>query len=309
MQPFFYYTSARSTRKISPIASNRSTEHADDEKKSENVSHLRISDENISLAPIDGISMSYFTECANDEWESNALKEGEVYSTNEDDVEGFNLDTIYFRLIKVADKYKDNAIDCMVVKEVHFDDKGNIVDGNPHSKRRRYFMSKAMCNNFGIKYELGLELWNSKGSYTHVRLDGNNGAVNPNDLSTYPHSSVDCSIKKILIGIYGCEQKGAVNVVTPNKRTTSIASFLKGIKIQCKEGIVGMRGYTGFDKGDTFRFTVLRGDELLTNDSEGRPMLLIAVSMTSEKGLGFGVSPISLKNLSVNDIFEITENF
>ena len=92
-------------------------------------------------------------------------------------------------------------------------------------------------------------------------------------------------------------------------RTTPIASYWRGIKIQCKDGIVGMRGYTGFDKGDTFRFTVLRGDELLTNDSEGRPMLLIAVSMTSEKGLGFGVSPISLKNLSVNDIFEITENF
>lgn len=306
MPPFFYYTSER---KISPFASNRNTAQDDNKKESENVSHLRISDENISLASVEGIDMSYFTERANEEHESNALKEGEIYSTNEDDVEGFNLDTIYFRLIKVADKYKDNAVDCMVVKEVHFDDKGNIADGNPHSKRRRYFMSKAMCNNFGVKYEFGLELWNSNGHYAHVNLNGNRETINPNDLSTYPHSSIDGSIKKILIGIYGCEQRGAVNVVTPNNRITSISSFLRGIKIRCKEGIVGARGYTSFNKGDTFKFSVLRGEELLTNDSEGRPMMLVSVSMVDEKGLGLGVSPISLKNMSVNDIFEITENF
>lgn len=272
--------------------------------------------DNVSLANVDCIDPSYFTDEAAiggkaDEHEG-LLREGEIYSTGGGKIEGFDMKNIYFRLIKVVDEYKGNKLNSIIIKEVAFDKDGNVIDENPTSTRRRFSLSRMMCRNFGIEYDNGYEIWLNTGNYELVdKKEGNAIHVDPTDLSTYPCSKIDKSVRKILLSLRGYKPKGAANVITPSGAEMPVRELIENMCVTAKDDIAGAYGYASFKKGHLFKFKVLRGKSLFTNNGIGNPIIILSVDTTianvpqaanvPDKKLG--IHPESLRNMTANDIF------
>ena len=163
----------------------------------------------------DSLSLMQLNECDVDFLKGKKIKEanvkekfipGHVYYIEREPIEGVEFDRLYFMLYGIVNNYKGINLNSLVVREVELNENGEFVDSSNASGRRKFSISPSMCKLFGIEYKPGFELWPISSDFKEVDIDEileEDKEIVYSDMSTYPVSSIDGTIRTILLELHG----------------------------------------------------------------------------------------------------------
>ena len=191
------------------------------------------------------------------------LNIGDICSLGKESVEGVSFDSIYFRLYGLVGEYKGVNLNSFVVKEVYFDEEGHVVEGVNISGRRKFSMSPSMCKMMGITYSPGLELWPMNSGFKKINLNKereDKKEIIYENMSTYPISEIDGTIRKIILELHGFSPFNNSHVITPTGAMIPTNDFISSLTIFTRQNISTDNGCAGFKIGETLPFKIVGRD-------------------------------------------------
>ena len=221
-----------------------------------------LSNDNLSLMPLLDVDVKLLKDKANKN--GGELIIGDIYSLGKESVEGVEFGNIYFRLYGVVKDYKGVNLDSLVVKEIGLDSDGNVIEGANQYGRRKFSISPSMCKMMGLKYSPGLELWPINSGFKKVNIDSEiytaDNVVYEN-MSTYPVSEKDGTIRKIILEIHGFSPFDNSHIITPTGAMIPTEDFVSSLTVFAKQNISTDNGCAGFRIGDKFSFKIVVREE------------------------------------------------
>ena len=184
---------------------------------------------------------------------------GQVYYIEREPIEGIEFGRIYFIVYGIVKNYKGVNLNSLVVREVGLDENGKFVEDINTTGRRKFSISPSMCKLFGIEYRPGFELWPMTSAFKKVDIDEilDDKEVNYGDMSTYPSSSVDGTIRTILLELHGFSPFNNSHIITPTGAMIPTDEFTSSLTIFVRENIGTDNGCAGFMKDETLPFRIV----------------------------------------------------
>lgn len=157
-----------------------------------------------------------------------AFIKGEKYALKGTSCEGFEMPTKIYQLVAIHDKFDDVDINSIIVKQISGDNS------------KIFTLSKNDCQHIGIDYEQGLQLFPKDLKWELVK---DIVPFNPHDLSTTPCSSIDNTIRDIVIKVKGFKDYRDGYIVTPNGKLIKEEHFRKTFRFKSNEPLGHVKGY------------------------------------------------------------------
>lgn len=224
---------------------------------------VTLSNESLSLMQLLDVDVEMLKGGKAEDSNGDALVPGYIYYLKRESVEGVEFDCLYFKLYGVVNDYKGVPINSLIVKEVGIDENGNFVEGLNVSGRRKFSMSPSMCKNFGIKYSPGFELWPMTTKLEKVDIADiveKDNEINYGNMSTYPTSEIDGTIRKIILELHGFSPYNNSHIITPTGALIPTNDFISSLTVFTRQNISTDNGCAGFRIGDTLPFKIVGRD-------------------------------------------------
>lgn len=243
-------------------------------------------------------------------------KLGEIYVLKTPKIEGVEISNkLYFRLYAIVDSYNGVSLNSLILREGIIDENGVFIEGTSGSNRRRFSIPPVMCKSLGIEYEPGYELWPNTYNFEKFLVeDVKPMQFNADDLSTYPTSKVDGSIRAMRLLLHGFSSFNNTHIITPTGAKLETERFLESLAVQVKDPISTDNGCCGYDKDEGIPFTVIirKGENNRASHICGADHNLClelhltkpSYNIKTQDGV-IGVSNTSFRGKSVNDVFMI----
>ena len=275
---------------------------------------VTLSNDDLSLMPLINADVEMLhSDSGNDE---NCRYElGAVYVLRGGEIEGVELgNNIFFRLYGIIDKYKDVDLNCLIMKEVCLNDNGTFEDGVSYQKRRKFSMPPSMCKEIGIKYQIGLELWSQTTDFVKVNekthIDKMMSELDYKDLSTYPTSDIDNTIRKIILELHNFAMYGGDKLITPSGRMVDTRNLLASMTISFRENIPTDNGCAGWKRGETvpFKVVVRPSKDKVTTICDEKHNLYVEIDVTKDSlnvqtpDNRIGISPSAFNGKDIDDV-------
>jgi len=275
---------------------------------------VTLSKDNLSLMTLFDADLEMLSDVKINDNSRNYFRVGEVYSIGSESVEGVEFEKSYFIVCGVVDEYKGCKINSLILREVTIDEEGKISDCVNHCGRKKFSIPPSMCKQFGIKYMPGFELWPMNSGFKHVDLNKLNiKDINYANMSTYPTSKIDGTIRKILLELHGFSSYNASHIITPTGAMIPTDDFISSLTIFARQNISTDNGCAGFRIGDKFPFKIVsrkKGDEWSSICDE-KHNIYVKVYL-SQKSLNaatsdgkIGIAQTALEGKDIDDIIGV----
>lgn len=188
---------------------------------------------------------------------------GAIYSLGKESVEGVEFGHLFFKLYGVIKEYKGVNLDSLIVKEIGLDENGNVVEGVNTFGRRKFSISPSMCKMMGLKYSPGFELWPINSGFERVDVEKvveNSKEINYGNMSTYPTSDIDGTIRKIILELHGFSPYNNSHIITPTGAMIPTNDFISSLTVFARQNISTDNGCAGFRIGEKFPFKIVGRD-------------------------------------------------
>lgn len=223
---------------------------------------VTLSNDNLSLMQLLDVDIDFLTSSKKkDSNFDNILRVGGIYAIGRDKVEGVEFDNIYFKVYSIVNEYKGVNLDSVIVKEVSIDENGNVIENTNPTKRRKFSIPPSMCKMLGIEYSPGFELWPIKSGFVKVNTDDfvekEEKDIVYSNLSTYPVSEIDGTIRKIILELHGFSPFNNSHIITPTGAMIPTSDFIYSLTIFARQNISTDNGCAGFRIGECFPFRIV----------------------------------------------------
>lgn len=235
----------------------------------------------------------------------NKLVKGAKYALKGLSCDGFEMPERVYQVVAIVNDVNDVVLNSVVMRQLE-----GLADDV------KYSLNKTECQNLHIKYEPGLQLFPIEMNWKQCTDKRDTGKTNfeTNDMSTYPVSRIDGSIRYIILKIndFYIEDREVVNI--KNDKRYPIEKFLSSIKISSKVYIKYgsnqlSKSNIFFMKTESIPFRILTEGYLDNVSSESLYIELMTKKPSKNvytiDGIS-GINPAALTNKSINDIFDIT---
>lgn len=243
--------------------------------------------EYLSLMQLLDVDVKMLKEIKTEDAKGDSFTPGAIYSLSTDSVEGVDFDCLYFKLYGVVNDYKGVPINSLIVKEVGIDENGEFVENLNVSGRRKFSMSPSMCKNFGIRYSPGYELWPITSNFERVNIDdvvGDKKEINYGNMSTYPTSEIDGTIRKIILELHGFAPFNNSHIITPTGAMIPTNDFVSSLTIFVRQNISTDNGCAGFKFGEKLPFKIVgrENDGKVLSICDDKHNIYVEVNLTKE---------------------------
>jgi hypothetical protein len=285
-----------------------------------NISLMELDDEDFSI--LDVIS-PYEAKKQIDASKTKTTVINDIYVEEKPNVDGEELPKKYYKILGVVYKIKDIEVNSYLVKEIFPNGKGGWTEDEP-SPRTRFSLTRSDCKFLGIDYREGIEVYpfpSNKELFHKLEEESTEQIegkllIDENDLSTYPVSRVDGTIRKILIKLNGFGAYNKTGIIDPKGRFISMGTFVRSLNVRLNRTIPSMDNYTAaFVNGAFMRYRIVAKDKenLEFNIVDGNGNIYIEVNTSIKVNKNdkrfidgaVGISPKVLKNVSVKDLFRV----
>ena len=220
---------------------------------------VTLSNDSLSLMPLLDVDIEMLVGDNQPNITDEFVKD-DIYSMTISPVEGVSFGDVYFKLCGVVRKYKGIDINSLVMIEVCLDDNGNIVEGVNVTGRRKFSMPPSMCKMLGFEYRPGLELWPIGSGFKRVNLtkhDDGTKEIVYEDMSTYPTSSIDGTIRKVILELHGFSPFNNSHIITPTGAMLPTDKFTSSLTVFARQNISTDNGCAGFMINETLPFKIV----------------------------------------------------
>ena len=224
---------------------------------------VTLSNDSLSLMQLLDVDVEMLKGEKADDANGEEFVPGAIYSLGTESVEGVEFGRLYFKLYGVIKEYKGVNIDSLILKEVGIDENGNLVEGINTIGRRKFSMSPAMCKMMGLKYSPGFELWPINSGFERVDVDDiieEDKEIVYEDMSTYPTSEIDGTIRKIILELHGFSPYNNSHIITPTGAMIPTNDFVSSLTIFARQNISTDNGCAGFRIGEQLPFKIVGRD-------------------------------------------------
>ena len=273
---------------------------------------VTLSNDNLSLMNLLDVDVEMLSD--NKKRKTTDFLIGNIYSLGSESVEGVEFKKLYFVICGVIGDYKGHPINSLIVREVSIDENGKVTDNANSSGRRKFSIPPSMCKLFGIKYSPGYEIWPMNSGFEHVDLSNigkQNKEINYGDMSTYPVSRIDGTIRKIILELHGFSSFNTSHIITPTGAMIPTNDFTSSLTIFARQNISTDNGCAGFKIGESFPFRIVVRPNNESGICDENHNIYIEVNLTrkslnknTEDGL-IGVSHTSLDGKDIDDIISV----
>ena len=204
----------------------------------------------------------------------------------------------------------------MIVKEIDIDENGNIVEGVNTTGRRKFSVSPSMCKMMGIKYSPGFELWPIDSGFERVDLDSileEKEEINYSNMSTYPTSDIDGTIRKIILELHGFSSYNNSHIITPTGAMIPTNDFISSLTVFARQNISTDNGCAGFRIGEQLPFKIVcrKSENKVFSICDDKHNIYVDVDLT-KKSLNantsdgmIGVAHTALDGKDIDDVIGI----
>jgi hypothetical protein len=241
---------------------------------------------------------------------------GEIYTLTISPVEGVSFSNVYFKLCGVINEYKGITINSLVMIEVCPDENGNLIEGVNTTGRRKFSIPPSMCKMLGFKYRPGLELWPIDSGFKRVNLTNYADDMKDivyEDMSTYPASSIDGTIRKIILELHGFSSYNNSHIITPTGAMLPTDKFTSSLTVFARQNISTDNGCAGFMINEILPFKIVTRDiadklPLICDDKHNIYLEVIltkkSLNVNTPDGV-IGVAHTALDGKDVDDIIGV----
>jgi len=194
---------------------------------------------------------------------------------------------LYFRLYGIVNNYKGVDINSLILREVALNDDGEFEEGLNPTGRRKFSISPSMCKMFGLEYKPGFELWPMGSGFERVNLDNlvdDKEDINYGNMSTYPTSEVDGTIRKIILELHGFSPYNNSHIITPTGAMIPTSDFVSSLTIFARQNISTDNGCAGFRIGEQLPFKIVgrKSDSKVFSICDDKHNIYVEVDLTKE---------------------------
>ena len=236
------------------------------------------------------------------------IKPGDICSIGIEGIEGVEFGKLYFLIYGAIKEYKGQNLNSYIVKEVAIDDDGNVTENVNASGRKKFSIPPSMCKMLNIKYSPGFELWPITDAFKKVNLKRRKEIIY-NDMSTYPTSDVDGTIRKIFLELHGFSPFNQSHIITPTGAMLSTGNFLSSLTVFARKNISTDKGCAGFMANENFKFKVVtRASNINCSICDDSHNIYLEVDTTKKSynvNTADGLIGISHTSLDGNDIDDV----
>lgn len=228
------------------------------ENKPKKEKWVTLSNESLSLMQLLDVDVEMLKGNSNDNVCSSTFNVGSIYSLTRKPIEGVSFGKLYFRVYGILNDYKGVNINSLIVKEVVIDENGNIIENVNPTGRRKFSISPSMCKLFGLEYSTGFEIWPINSGFENVDLnDIVEKEINYSNMSTYPTSEIDGTIRKIILELHGFSPFNNSHIITPTGALIPTDDFVSSLTVFARQNISTDNGCAGFKIGEQLPFKIV----------------------------------------------------
>ena len=253
----------------------------------------------------------FFPDIDNDRYynyrvrKKNKLIRGAKYMLKGLECDGFQMPARVYQVVALVNTVNDVVLDSVVMRQL----KGFEDD-------TKYTLTKQECQVLHIKYEPGLQLFPAKMIWKKYndRIESGRTAFDENDMSTYPISRIDNTIRHVILKIDRFQVDGNYVIDVEKDKRHYIDTFLSSMRITSKGNLVSHRdainvGMQLFKKEESLPFRLVIGDHIANGLTDGSLYVEIYLKKPSkgrytEDGIT-GIPPNLLVNKKVTDLFNV----
>ena len=253
----------------------------------------------------------YFPDIDNDRYynyrvrKKNKLIRGAKYVLKGLECDGFQMPERVYQVVALVSKVNDVELDSVVMRQLRgFEDD------------TKYTLTKQECQVLHIKYEPGLQLFPAKMLWKKFndRIESGRTFFDESDMSTYPVSRIDSTIRHIILKVDRFQVEGNYVIDTDKDKRYMIDSFLTSMRITSKGNLVSHRdaisaGMSLFKKEESLPFRIIIGDTKTNGLTDGDLYVEVYLKKpvkgcTTEDGIT-GIPPRLFVGKKITDILNV----
>lgn len=277
---------------------------------------VTLSNDSLSLMQLLDVDVEMLKGEAKNEDNAEELIPGAIYSLGRESVEGVDFDKLYFKLYGIVNEYKGIPLDSVIVREVGLDENGELTEDINTIGRRKFSMSPSMCKMLGIKYKPGFELWPINSGFERVSekyVKEEENDIVYDDMSTYPTSEIDGTIRKIILELHGFSPYNNSHIITPTGAMIPTNDFVSSLTIFARQNIATDNGCAGFRIGEQLPFKIVgrETDSKVFSICDDKHNIYVEVDLTKQSlnantadGV-VGVAHTALDGKDVDDVIGV----
>ena len=277
---------------------------------------VTLSNDSLSLMQLLDVDVEMLKGGNTDDSPKNEYVMGEIYSLSRDSVEGVEFGKLYFRLYGIVNNYKGVDINSLILREVAINEDGEFEEGLNPTGRRKFSISPSMCKLFGLEYKPGFELWPQTTRFERVNVSELVDAektINYGNMSTYPTSQVDGTIRKIILELHGFSPYNTSHIITPTGAMIPTEDFVSSLTIFARQNISTDNGCAGFRIGENLPFKIVgrETDSKVFSICDDKHNIYVEVDLTKQSlnantldGV-VGVSNTALEGKDIDDVIGV----
>lgn len=256
----------------------------------------------------------YYPDIDNDRYynyrvkKKNKLIRGAKYMLKGLECDGFNMPIRVYQVVALVNDVNDVVLNSVVMRQLQ-----------GYSDDTKFTLSRAECQVLHIKYEPGLQLFPAGMMWRRwsEKLETGKTVFDENDMSTYPVSRIDGSIRHIILKIDRFRVDGSIVIDSITDKEIPIDTFLSSMRLTSKGNIVSLKdavknGLQFFKKDEAIPYRIIMpGDNGNADDQTSTDSMLIeaylkkpAKGIHTDDGIS-GIPPHLLSGKTANDLFNI----
>lgn len=243
------------------------------------------------------------------------IKVGDIVVEEKPNIEDETFAKRFYKILGIVENVNEIVINSFLVKEVYKDNRGEWVETDETTSNNTIFsLSRSDCKFLNIPYQEGIEVYPFPNNYDYFhKVEENfNDTVflfenYSNNLSRYPTSVKDNSIRRIAIQISGFRQYE--NYIIFNDQRFHIDDLIKKLSITTRDRFTSQDGMSGsINEFCNITYHLISRDyKDNIVDSNGNIYLELSFCFKSKNtsdGI-IGISPNILEDKTINDIITV----
>ncbi len=241
-------------------------------------------------------------------FQDNRLVIGQHYSLKGIECDDFTMPTKIYELVAILDTVNGINVDSVIMKQIS--GPSGVI----------FTLTKTDCSDLNIPFQQGLQIFPKNMQWNLVVEDKKEEQklIDTNNLSTYPTSPVDGTVRNIIIKLDDFTSYRASHIITSNGKLLTVKDFVSSLIIKSISNIDSIDMCSSFNRNENIPFRIItkqigapRYGENCIADKNNH--LFIELDLSKPTKLKnqtvddyIGVSPKILDNKSINDLFEIS---
>lgn len=274
----------------------------------------KINRRNISLMELNENEVNFIRDIKDEKYDYN-IKVGDIVVEEKPNIEDESFAKRFYKILGIVENVNEIIINSFILKEVYKNNRGEWTETDETTSNNTIFsLSRSDCKFLKIPYQEGIEVYPFPNNYDYFhKVEENfNDTVflfenYSNNLSRYPTSVKDNSIRRIAIQISGFRQYE--NYIIFNDQRFHIDDLIKKLSITTRGRFTSQDGMSGsINEFCNITYHLISRDyKDNIVDSNGNiyvELLFCFKSKNTSDGI-IGISPNILEDKTINDIITV----